>query len=170
MHSDSDPVASRSAHGPCTARGRPLRIVAIGGCLLGVVVASGCTDSFRVEAPYDWAWERAMTAMTDAGFEMVVENDEQRMIPASSAATGRAWFLGWPDPDAVHPSPRVISITIEPVLPPETAWRTVSVKAQDRSWVARAEVPDPEVRTRVTWILREALLAPGTTGAPSFDH
>ena len=129
--------------------------------ILSAGTLGGCTDSFRVEAPYDWVWERSMRALGAEGFEMVVEPDSQRMIPASNAATGRAWFLGAPPQTSGLRAPRIIEITIEPVSPPETAWRTITVKAEDRSWVAKGNIPDPDMRNRVTWILRQALQAPG---------
>lgn len=160
-------VSQRPAVSPRSRRGSVAAAIAIMGAAWGL---AGCTDSFRVEAPYDWTWEQSMSAMTAAGFQMVVEPDNERLLPASSAATGRAWFLSWPAPGSIHPSARIITISIEPVLPKETAWRTITVKAQDRSWVARADVPDPELRTRVTWILREALAAPGGAAPDGGDR
>lgn len=111
-----------------------------------------------------------MEALTAQGFEMVVVQDDARLIPASSAATGRAWFLGVPTDSAGVAAPRIVSITIEPVQPPESAWRTITVNAEDRSWVARGNLPDPDMRNRVTWILRQALEAPGTEPADGNDR
>jgi len=130
---------------------------------LAVMLLAGCSDSFKVDAPYQWVWDRATGALVAEGFEMVTSPDAHRMIPASSPTTGRAWFTGRAPNGAGWSAPRIIEVTIEPVEPPETAPRTVTVKVEDRSWVAKGNVPDPEMRTRVTWILRQALDAPGTS-------
>lgn len=130
--------------------------------IVAAVLLPGCSDSFKVDAPYQWTWDRATGALVAAGFEMVVSPDAHRMIPASSPTTGRAWFTGTAPDGAGWNAPRIIEVTIEPVHPPEMARRTVTVKVEDRSWVAKGNVPDPEMRTRVTWILRQALQAPGT--------
>lgn len=130
--------------------------------ILGAMLLPGCSDSFKVDAPYEWVWDRATGALIAEGFEMVTSPDAHRMIPASSRTTGRAWFTGTQPDGAGWNAPRIIEVTIEPVQPPETAPRTVTVKVEDRSWVAKGNVPDPEMRTRVTWILRQALDAPGT--------
>lgn len=111
-----------------------------------------------------------MQALTAEGFEMVVEADARRLVPASNAASGRAWFLGPPPRSSGLREPRIVEITIEPVQPPETAWRTITVKAEDRSWVARGNVPDPDMRNRVTWILRQALQAPGDPAPMNDDR
>lgn len=121
----------------------------------------GCAGSITVEAPYAVVWERTTQALMDAGYEMVTVPDDKRMIPASSQRTGRAWFLGSAKPDAAGwEAPRVIKIVIAPIDPQITATRTVTVNVEERDWVVKAGVPDPEMQERIVWILRQALDAP----------
>jgi len=165
-------VAKKRSHDDDAAMPEPfvrmMRHAASAGLLAGLVAIGmvGCNDSFRVEAPYDWVWERSTEALVAAGFEMVVVPDEKTLIPASSRRTGRAWFTGYADDIAGWKPPRIIEVTIDPVQPAETAWRTIEVKVEDRSWTAKGRVPDPDMRGRVTWILRQALEAPGNAPPP----
>ncbi len=134
---------------------------AAAACLI-VSALAGCTDSFTVTAPYQEAWQRATETMVANGFQMVTVSDERRLVPASNERTGRAWFLAkaLPDP-AGWEAPRVVQVSIEPVDPPGAAQRRITVEAEQRDWVVQGNVPDPELRSRVVWMLKQAFSVPG---------
>ncbi|MBM4112941.1 MAG: hypothetical protein FJ253_06145, partial [Phycisphaerae bacterium] len=103
-----------------------------------LAAGAGCTDSFTVTAPYEQVWSTSTETLVANGFEMVVVPDAERMIPASSEWTGRAWFLATALPDpAGWEAPRVVQITIDPVSPRQTHSRRITVEVEKRDWVVR---------------------------------
>lgn len=125
------------------------------------MIAVACTDSFTVTMPYEQAWDTCTETLVGGGFEMVREPDAKRMIPASSEPSGRAWFLATAMPDrAGWEAPRVVQVSIEPVEPRGEAERRITVEVEKRDWVVEGDVPDPELRSRVVWMLKQALGAP----------
>lgn len=139
----------------------PVPRIVIAPLLALVASLAGCTDSFTVTAPYDEVWGKSTAALVANGFEMVKVSDSTKMIPASSEASGRAFFLAsaLPDPSGWG-APRVVQVSIEPVEPRAASERRIIVEVEKRDWVVQGNVPDPELRSRVVWILKQALGAP----------